>query len=48
MVVRVVFGPPEPMPTAPSGTLADVIDGEIYVIGGEGCAGESGGVFRTK
>jgi N-acetylneuraminic acid mutarotase len=37
-----------PMPTARSGIGAAVIDGKIYVIGGEGWVDESGGVFRTN
>jgi len=37
-----------PMPTARSGMGAAVIDNKIYVIGGEGFAGEKGGVFRTN
>jgi N-acetylneuraminic acid mutarotase len=35
------------MPIARSGIGAVVIDGMIYVIGGEGWVDESGGVFRT-
>jgi N-acetylneuraminic acid mutarotase len=37
-----------PMPTARSGVGAVVIDGKIYVIGGEGWVDELGGVFRTN
>jgi N-acetylneuraminic acid mutarotase len=37
-----------PMPTARSGVGAAVIDGKIYVIGGEGWVDEWGGVFRTN
>jgi N-acetylneuraminic acid mutarotase len=37
-----------PMPTARSGVGAVVIDGKIYVIGGEGWVEELGGVFRNN
>jgi len=37
-----------PMPTARSAVGAAVIDGRIYVIGGEGWVDESGGVFRNN
>jgi N-acetylneuraminic acid mutarotase len=37
-----------PMPTARSGLGAAVIDGQIYVIGGEGWVDELGGVLRTN
>ena len=37
-----------PMPSARSGIGAAVIDGKIYVIGGEGWVDEWGGVFRTN
>jgi len=37
-----------PMPTARSGIGAAVIDGKIYVIGGEGWVDESGRVVRTN
>jgi N-acetylneuraminic acid mutarotase len=37
-----------PMPTARSGVGTATINGEIYVIGGEGWTHELGGVFRTN
>jgi N-acetylneuraminic acid mutarotase len=37
-----------PMPAARSGLGAAVIDGKIYVIGGEGWVDEWGGAFRTN
>jgi N-acetylneuraminic acid mutarotase len=37
-----------PMPTARSGTGIAVLDGKIYVLGGEGWIDDFGGVFRTN
>jgi N-acetylneuraminic acid mutarotase len=37
-----------PMPTARSGTGISVLDGKIYVLGGEGWIDEFGGVFRAN
>jgi N-acetylneuraminic acid mutarotase len=37
-----------PMPTARSGLGAAVIDGKVYVIGGEGWVDQLGGVFCTN
>jgi hypothetical protein len=37
-----------PMPTARSGTGIAVLDGKIYVLGGEGWVDEFGGVFRAN
>jgi N-acetylneuraminic acid mutarotase len=36
-----------PMPTPRSGTAKAVVNGRIHILGGEGCIGDLGGVFRS-